>query len=847
MKHYFFCCFTVILLGLTACKKTSSDAPEKGVSFVLNEHRKEDIQKVAYAITLAIPSEKSASISGNETIAFTLLAADKPLVIDFSANSSQVKSVMVDGTSISYSFVNEHIVIDKQFLHEGAILVQIEFIAGDLSLNRNDDYLYTLFVPDRASTCFPLFDQPNLKATYELTLTVPEKWEAVSNGVLKEKKQQNDKSIFVFDRTKPISSYLFAFAAGKFYKKQRHVNGREMTMYYRETDSVKVNRNEQEVFDLHRKSLTWLEDYTRIRYPFDKFDFVLIPSFQYGGMEHPGSIFYNESSLFLDEHAPVNRQLSRASLIAHETAHMWFGDLVTMDWFNDVWMKEVFANFMAAKIVQPSFPDIDHRLRFLLAHYPSAYEVDRSAGANPIIQPLENLKNAGTLYGAIIYQKAPIVMRHLERKIGEELMQQSLRDYLKKFSYGNARWDDLIQIIDEKSPENIEAWSNVWVKTSGMPEYKWMGKNIVQHNDSVADRIWQQPLQISWNNPKQDTSVNMVLASGVSLLVHSGPGFLNSDGFSYGYFSMDEEGKHYFLNNSLQWKDPAFRASMWMNCWESMVRGDGPSPLQLEQATLQTLTKESNPLLVDFLLGRLQSAWWQLLNDNDRAVMQHDLEEILWTLVLTTKEGGRKTPYFNAYRNLAVSTEGLNTLEALWEGSKTVKDLVLSEEDKITLAYELALKIPARQELILRKQLELITNPDRQKRMQFVMPALSDDWTVRDGFFESLKKAENREHESWVLEALSYLHHPLRAKQSIQYLRPTLDLLQEVQLTGDIFFPQRWLASSFNGYSSKEASAIVKTFLKENPGYPYYLRNKILQSTDMLERAARLKQEIVPR
>jgi aminopeptidase N len=97
-------------------------------------------------------------------------------------------------------------------------------------------------------------------------------------------------------------------------------------------------------------------------------------------MEHPGSIFYNASSLLLDPSATINQQLGRASLIAHETAHMWFGDLVTMRWFNDVWMKEVFANFMAAKIVNPSFPQIDHELRFLYAHYPSAYDVDRTPG-----------------------------------------------------------------------------------------------------------------------------------------------------------------------------------------------------------------------------------------------------------------------------------------------------------------------------------------------------------------------------------------------------------------------------------------------------------------------------------
>ena len=154
-------------------------------------------------------------------------------------------------------------------------------------------------------------------------------------------------------------------------------------MFHRETDAEKVARNREDIFDLHAVALEWLEEYTEIAYPFGKFDFVLIPPFQYGGMEHPGSIFYRQSGLMLDESATQAQYLGRASLIAHETTHMWFGDLVTMNWFDDVWTKEVFANFMAAKIVHPSFPEVNHDLRFFLAHHDTAYGVDRTAGGEP--------------------------------------------------------------------------------------------------------------------------------------------------------------------------------------------------------------------------------------------------------------------------------------------------------------------------------------------------------------------------------------------------------------------------------------------------------------------------------
>jgi aminopeptidase N len=253
----------------------------------------------------------------------------------------------------------------------------------------------------------------------------------VSNGAeLEAIAPAADRKRIVFAPTRPLSTYLFAFAAGRFQTETAERRGRTFHMLHRETDAAKLARNRDVVFDLHDAALRWLEDYTGIPYPFDKFDFVMIPSFQFSGMEHPGSILYNASSMLLDESATENQLLNRASTISHETAHMWFGDLVTMRWFDDVWMKEVFANFMAAKIVNPSFPTINHDLRFLAAHYPAAYGVDRTQGTHPIRQPLDNLSNAGSQYGAIIYQKAPIVMRQLELLVGEVPFRDGLRDYL---------------------------------------------------------------------------------------------------------------------------------------------------------------------------------------------------------------------------------------------------------------------------------------------------------------------------------------------------------------------------------------------------------------------------------
>ena len=168
-------------------------------------------------------------------------------------------------------------------------------------------------------------------------------------------------------------------------------------------------------------------------------------------------------AMFLDEHPTLDDQLGRSALIAHETSHMWFGDYVTMDWFDDVWTKEVFANYFASRIVEPLYPEVDHRLNFISDYVPSAYAEDRTAGSNPIKQKLDNLSDAGLVYGNIIYNKSPMVMEMLVRVLGEEAFRKGIREYLTTYAYGNATWEGLIRILDQYTAEDLEAWSRVWV------------------------------------------------------------------------------------------------------------------------------------------------------------------------------------------------------------------------------------------------------------------------------------------------------------------------------------------------------------------------------------------------
>ncbi|WP_457652453.1 M1 family aminopeptidase [Rhodocaloribacter sp.] len=840
-----------------------------GVSWKLAEHRARTLSDVRYDVRLTIPAARTDSITGETTIRFRLSDAARPLVLDFHPPARNVLGVYVDGKGTDYAVENDHLVVPAKALVAGENTVAVRFVAGEGSLNRNDDFLYTLFVPDRARFALPVFDQPNLKARFRLTLRVPEGWKAVANGPLVEADTTGDGATFRFAETKPLPTYLFAFAAGRFETETAVRDGRTMTMYHRETDAEKLARNRDALFDLHATALAWLEDYTGIPYPFDKFDFVLIPSFQYGGMEHPGAILYRQASLMLDASATQNQLLGRASVIAHETAHMWFGDLVTMNWFDDVWTKEVFANFMAAKIVNPSFPEVNHDLRFLLAHYPAAYAVDRTAGANPIRQPLDNLQQAGTLYGAIIYQKAPIVMKHLERLVGEEAFRDGLREYLGAFAYGNATWPDLIGLLDRRADADLTAWSRVWVEEPGRPTVEVRAARaggrlerltLFQSDPWDRGRLWPQRLVVLLG--EADTlgrlhgvtrfyrtldreSMTVTEAAG-----RPAPSFIlpNGGGVGYGLFVLDPESRAFLLDHVADLRDTVFpgfddamlRGAVWVTLWDALLEGRVPPGVFLDRA-MAALPAETNELLAQHLTGDVTRAYWRLLTPKARRALAPDLEALLWSLMEKAPTTTRKAAFFNAFRDVALSPEGVGRLRDVWARRTTIPGLTFSERDETRMALELAVRGLPDAEEILDTQAARITNPDRRARFAFVRPALSPDRAVRDAFFESLKDEANRAHEPWVLEGVRYLHHPLRAADAEAYLRPSLELLEEIQRTGDIFFPKRWLDATLGGHQSLTAAAAVRSFLDAlPPDYPHRLRAKILQSADGLFRAARI-------
>ncbi|MGN1232692.1 MAG: M1 family aminopeptidase, partial [Candidatus Cryptobacteroides sp.] len=572
--------------------------------------------------------------------------------------------------------------------------------------------------------------------------------------------------------TAPLPTYLFAFAAGEF--EYQYFPQYRAGAFHRANDAART----AQIPEIAREvgfALDWLEDYTGMPYPFAKYDFVVLPGFQFGGMEHAGATFYNDTRLFLSANPTPDEKLRRIELIAHETAHMWFGDAVTMKWFNDVWTKEVFANYFAAAITEPLFPEVNHELNFLRTYKAAAMAQDRTEGRTAIRQSLDNMNNAGLVYNNIIYNKAPVMMRKLAAMMGEDAFKAGIREYLAEFKYGNATWDDLIAILSRHTEADVAGFSRVWVDQPYWPEYQAL---------SCANAEDSERYGLIRLSPAQVDSIMNVLP-------------------------MPE--------------DPVRRLALLMNLNENYLIG-GIGDVPWLRFLMRSLSAEGDALIAATIAGYMAEP---LLSCHFAGQDAGDIEADIMEMSGNHSIKSVRTLLLRLLAKNAFSKDVAGRLYGIWSAGEDVR---LSQRDYMTLAYELAVRMPEKAEEIIDIQHRRLTNPDLLREFDFISRAVNPSGAARDSLFASLACKEERSIEPWTKSVLYYLNHPLRSASVVKYIRPALELLPEIQRTGDIFFPAGWCSSLLAGHRSEEARIAVRQYLDGHPDLNPMLRSKVLQA-----------------
>lgn len=875
----------LIVSAMSTAITYAQDMYEPGVAKSLAEYRKATISDLHYDVQFQLPAD--CPVSGSVCASF-ILKEPTELVFDFKNDSSSVHSVHINGASTHFRIEREHIILPAISTKEGRNNVEIVFTAGNQSFNRRPDLAYTLFVPDRARTAFPCFDQPDLKARFTLTLDVPKEWKAVSNAPqlpaispVFTNKEAGERLLpltdglhrIAYTESEPLPTYLFAFATGEFQYSTHIIDGRKIGVYYRESNEKRVSQ----IPEIARQvafSLKWLEDFTGVSYPFAKYDLVILPGFQFGGMEHTGATFYNDNTIFLNENPTPDEVLARTSLIAHETAHMWFGDYVTMRWFDDVWTKEVFANYFAAEITAPLFPDINHVLNRLKTYASAAYSEDRvwhtpllladgtmvRGGGTSIRQPLENLCNAGLVYNNIIYNKAPLMMYKMVEIMGREAFRKSIREYVSKYAYANASWDELVEIFDKNSPADIKAFSYTWVNEKGMPTIHINmdndGNLCIKQSDPYGRGLrWPQSFDVTLHKEDTDTTLHVTFDEKLDEIKFavgrewgSATILPNTDGQGYGIFTLNNNALMQLIGNWRVLTSGTARQATLMNLYENYLSRNIEAK-NLINTVIEALTEETEALTASTLCSYLLDPLARVGNQNDSSNIynKEELESRLCSLAESHALPSVRTQLIRVLMSAGRSYETSQWLYDIWNKGDNP---LLSTHDYMTLSYELAVRMPLLADSILQVQRERLVHPadgsafnaDRVREFDFVSRAARHGDAVLDEVFAELLTPDGRRIEPWAASAMALLNHPLReydasnTHSSVRFIRPALEALSDVQRTGDIFFPANWSRALLNRNLSPKAREEVEAYLNNHPLELPLLRNKILNAATPLFR-----------
>ena len=360
----------------------------------------------------------------------------------------------------------------------------------------------TQFEAADARRAFPCVDEPAAKATFDISIVADRNLEAVSNMPIASRRKRGIKTVYRFQTTPVMSTYLVYLAVGEF----EHVSARYGEVRVRVMTVPGNKERGRFALRLTVRLLAEYEKYFGIRYPLPKLDLLAVPDFAAGAMENWGAITFRETLLLYDPATSSSRTRQLvAEVVSHELAHQWFGNLVTMEWWNDLWLNESFATFMATKFVDKLYPEWDLWDRFLEDAMNTAMDLDSLESTHPIDVKVESPAQIREIFDAISYDKGGCILRMLERHVGEPSFRRGLRDYLRRFRYGNASGDDLWKAIGRASGSPVLPLVRGWLERPGFPlvEARQSGSRVrlsqtrFRLGPARKSGVWQVPVEVA--------------------------------------------------------------------------------------------------------------------------------------------------------------------------------------------------------------------------------------------------------------------------------------------------------------------------------------------------------------
>ncbi|WP_345845485.1 aminopeptidase N [Shewanella algae] len=737
------------LLSLSGCSSTQSSAGVRDGSGYISEQqamaRSTRVSNVSYELDFTL--DGSERFANRTLVRFSLSDNQQPLTLDLS--KAQITSLKINGHRLYPKYNGAYLEISAKLLLKGDNEIEVSFTRQHSSngegLHRFVDpvdgkvYLYSHFEPAAAQQMFAVFDQPDLKASYKLTVRAPKDWQVISATQELSVTPEGDSQLWQFPATPKLSPYNFSMHAGPYHVWQDNSGKYPMRLFARQSVAAQVNAADW--FRYTDAGLKFFDDYFGIDYPFKKYDQLLVPDFLYGAMENAAAITFAEGRFLGSGEMTANQRQRLASVIMHEMAHQWFGDLVTMKWWNGLWLNESFASFMGM-LASAEATEFDNTWRSFYARgKQSAYQQDSGVTTHPIEVPVASSANAFDNIDAITYQKGAAVLIQLRHLLGEQTFRRGVSEYLKRYSWQNATLEDFITSLGQAAKRDLSQWTRDWLYSAGVnslkAEFQCQDGRISEFallqsaSDPAYPTLREQKVQLALlSKGRHEMHLLQTLAvtyQGEKTLVPqlkgaSCPDLVYPNYQDWGYVKVELDPRSFdtAFNHLAKVEDPLLRAMLWQSLWDSVQSGNLPLNKYLETVLINA-PKESDYTLLGQILGnmRYSKALLESMAPIHSAYAERAIRALAqMSLRLTMQNADNKDlqrRWFDAYVDFARDGDSLDHLLSLLQGHSKIKGVELDQDTRWQLIYQLNRYDYPTSKLLLQQEAKLDNSDSGQK------------------------------------------------------------------------------------------------------------------------------------
>ena len=682
--------------------------PGENLTRVEAQERKSLVSVDHYDVTLDLTTGPDV-FRATTVVTFDATAGSSTFI---DAITHAVHSVTLNGTELEVAAVSDGIRIQLPGLAEKntlTVVADAEYTNTGEGLHRfvdpvdNEVYLYTQFeVPD-SRRVFAVFEQPDLKATFAFTVTAPANWQVVSNSPTPEPVVAGDSATWAFEPTPILSSYVTALVAGPYAVVRSELtssSGRVIPLGLFSRKSLSQYLDADYIFEKTRQGFAYYEEKFRYPYPFAKYDQLFVPEFNAGAMENAGAVTFTETYVFRSKVTDAIKE-RRVVTILHELAHMWFGDLVAMKWWNDLWLNESFAEWASTIATAEATEWTEAWTTFQAMEKSWAYRQDQLPSTHPVVATIEDLEAVQVNFDGITYAKGGSVLKQLVAWVGIDAFFAGVAAYFAKHEFGNTELSDLLAELEVTSGRDLSGWSALWLETAGVntltPAIETSSTGVITSFTIVQTAAVDYPTirphrlavgyyelfdgslvrthQVELDVDGERTEVPELVGTTKPALV-----LLNDDDLAYAKIRLDSDSLAVAIDHLAQIENPLARAIVWGAAWDATRDGESPAS-DYVRLVLGNIASETESTTIRTTLSQLGLVAKQYVAPERRTETLTRIGDALWTLATKAKPGSDAQFQFVKFFAASASTaDHAAALTGLRDGSAPLSGLEIDTD-----------------------------------------------------------------------------------------------------------------------------------------------------------------------